>query len=69
MQVTAGEARAQGRANVTQQAETYLHQLFVDAKGSEEDVSEAMDDKDGWHERVKKPYAASVTWWMIYIKI
>ena len=39
-----------GRASVGRLARTYLHQLCTDTRYSLEDLSGAMDDRDGWIE-------------------
>ena len=51
-----------GRANVGQPAKTYQHQLSADTGCSLEDLPGAMDDRDGWSERVKDIRAVSATW-------
>ena len=52
-----------GRAKVGLPARTYLQQLCADTGCSLEDFPEAMDDRDGWRERVREIRAGSVTWW------
>ena len=41
-----------GRAKAGRPAQTYIQQLFADTGCSPEDLPEAMDDKDGWRERI-----------------
>ena len=52
-----------GQAKAGKPARTYIQQLCADTGCSLEDLSEAMDDRDGWRERVRDIYADSVTWW------
>ena len=52
-----------GRAKTGQPARTYIQQLCVDTGCSPEDLPEAMDDREGWRERVRDIRADSVTWW------
>ena len=44
-------------------AQTYILQLCADMGCSLEDLSEAMDDREGWRERVRDIRADSMTWW------
>ena len=44
-------------------AETYIQQLCADTGYSLEDLPGAMDNRDGWQERVREIHAGSVTWW------
>ena len=41
-------------ASVGRPARTYLHQLCTDTGYSLEDLSVAMNDKDGWRERERE---------------
>ena len=50
-----------GRAKAGQPAQTYIQQLCADTGCSPEDLHEAMDDRDGWGERVMDIRADSVT--------
>ena len=71
---TAGEARTNSYVTfssgllhkvmpvLTDQQRTYQHQLCVDTGCSLEDTPEAMDDRDGWGERVREIPAGNVTW-------
>ena len=45
------------------QLEVYIQQLCANTGCSLEDLSGAMDDKDGWQERVREIHAGSATWW------
>ena len=57
------------RAKVERVARTYIQKLCADTGYNLEDLSGAMDDRDGWRKRVKKIRASSVTWWWWYIYI
>ena len=53
-----------GRAKAGQLARTYIQQLCVDTGCSFEDLPEAMNDREGWPERVKDIRADDTTrWW------
>ena len=43
---------------VGQAARTYIQQLYADTGCSLEDLPGAVDDRDGWHERVREIYAS-----------
>ena len=60
-----GWAKAGGRAR------TYIQQLCEDTWCSPEDLSEAMNNREEWQERVRDIRAGGMTWswWMIYIYI
>ena len=51
------------RAKAGRPAKIYIQQLYTDTGCSLEDLSEAMDDRDGWRERVWVIGAGSTTWW------
>ena len=51
------------RGCVGRQTRTYLHQLCADSGCSLEDRLGAMDDRDGWSERIREISAPSATWW------
>ena len=51
------------RAKFERPARTYLQQLCADTRCNQEDLPGAMDDRDGWRERVRDICASSVTWW------
>ena len=53
-----------GRAKVGRSAKTYIQQLGY----SLEDLPEAMDNRDGWRERVWEIRARSATWWWVNSK-
>ena len=45
-------------------ARTYIQQLFEDTGCNPEDLLEAMNDREGWRERVRDIRAAATTrWW------
>ena len=44
-------------------ARTYIQQLCADTECSSEDLSEAMDDSEGWQEMVRDIRADGATWW------
>ena len=44
-------------------ARTYIQQLCADTGCSLEDLPGAMDDREGWRERVKEICTYSTTWW------
>ena len=52
-----------GRAKVGRPARTYTEQLCADTGCSPEDLPEAMDDREGWRERVRDIRADGATWW------
>ena len=52
-----------GQVKVGWPARTYIQQLYADTVCSLEDIPEAMDDRDGWRERVWEIRAGSATWW------
>ena len=52
-----------GRANAGWPAWTYIQQLCVDTGCSLEDLSEAMDNREGWLETVSDIRADGATWW------
>ena len=56
-----------GQAKARRPARTYTQQLCVDMGCSPEDLLEAMDDGEGWRERVRDIHADSATWWWRYI--
>ena len=45
------------------QERTYVQQLRADTGCSTEDLQEAMDDREGWRERVRDIRADDMTWW------
>ena len=61
---------SQGRAKTERPARTYNQQLCADTGCSPEDLPEAMDDGEGWRERVRDIRAdAATVMMMIYIYI
>ena len=52
-----------GRAKAGRPARTYIQQLCADTGCSPEDMPEAMDDKEGWGERVRDISADGAAWW------
>ena len=52
-----------GRAKAGWPARTYIQQLCGDTGCSLEDLSGAMDDRNGWRERIRNIRAGSATWW------
>ena len=53
-----------GRAKAGRPARTYLQQLSEDTGCSSEDLPKAMNDEEGWRERVRDICADSTTrWW------
>ena len=58
-----------GGAKVGRPAWTYIQQLCADIGCSLEDLPEAMDDRDGWRERVREIRAGSVTWWLRFFMV
>ena len=44
-------------------ARTYIQQLCADTVCSLEDLLGAMDDREGWWERVQEICAGGMTWW------
>ena len=54
------------RAKAGRPARTYIQQLFADT-GCSLDLPEAMDDREGWWERVRDIRADGVTWWGWYL--
>ena len=59
-----------GWAKAGQPARTYIQQLCANTGCSLEDLPGAMDNRDGWQERIRDIYADGATWWWyIYIYI
>ena len=52
-----------GRAKAGRPARTYIQQLCEDTGCYPEDLSEAMNDREEWRERVRDIRATSTTWW------
>ena len=51
------------RAKAGRPARTYIQQLYEDTGCSPEDLSEAMNDREKWRERVRDIRASGTTWW------
>ena len=54
---------SQGRAKAGHPVQTYIQQLCADTGYRPEDLPKAMDDREGWRERVRNIRADSATWW------
>ena len=54
-----------GQAKAGRPAWTYIQQLCADMGCSLEDMPGAIDDKEGWQERVNDIHADGMTWWVI----
>ena len=52
-----------GRAKSGRPARTNVQQLCADTRCSLEDLPEAMDDSEGWRERVRDICAHGAWWW------
>ena len=52
-----------GHAKAGGPPRTYIQQLCADTGCSPEDQPEAMDDREGWRERIRDIRADSATWW------
>ena len=52
-----------GRAKAGQQARMYIQQLCFNTGYSHEDLLGAIDDRDGWWERVREICDGGMTWW------
>ena len=53
-----------GQAKSGRPARTYIQQLCEDTECNPEDMPEAMDDMEGWWERVKDiPANGATSWW------
>ena len=51
------------RAKAGQPVRKYIQQLCVDTGYSPEDLPEAMNDKEGWRERIRDIRGSGPTWW------
>ena len=51
------------RAKAGRPTRTYIQQLCIDMWCSPKDLPEAMDDREGWGERVRDIRADGATWW------
>ena len=52
-----------GRAKAGRPARTYIQQLCEDTGCCPEDLPRAMNDREGWRERVRDIRATSAIWW------
>ena len=52
-----------GRAKAGRPSRTYIQQLCEDTGCSPEDLSEAMNDREKWRERIRDIRASGTTWW------
>ena len=52
-----------GRAKAGWLARAFIQQLYANTGCSPEDLPEAMDDREGWRERVREIHADGATWW------
>ena len=50
-----------GRAKAERLARTYIKQLYADTGCSPEDLPEAIDDREGWREKVRDIRADGAT--------
>ena len=51
-----------GRAKAGRPARTYIQQLYANTGCSLEDLYEAIDDREGWRERIREIRADGTTW-------
>ena len=58
-----------GHTSVGRPAKNYINQLSADTGCRLMDLPKAMNDRDGWWERVKGIYAISMTWWRWWVLI
>ena len=61
-----------GQANARRPSRTFIQQLCADTGCSPEDLPEAINDREGWRERVRDIRADGVTgwwwwWWFVYL--
>ena len=54
---------AYGQEKAGRPARIYIQQLSEDTECSPEDLSEAMNDREKWRERVRDIRASGTTWW------
>ena len=52
-----------GRAKAGRPARTYIQQLCEDTGCNPEDLTEAMNDREKWRERVRDNRGGGTTWW------
>ena len=63
------ETPSHGRAKAGWPARIYIQLICADAGCSFEDLPGAMNDRDGWRERVREIRADGATWWWWYIRL
>ena len=51
------------RAKAGRPAQTYIQKRCVDTGSNPEDLPEAMDNREGWRERVRDIRTDGATWW------
>ena len=51
------------RSKTGRPARTYIQQPCEDTGRSPEDLSEAINDREKWRERIRDIFASSTTWW------
>ena len=56
------------RAKAGRPTRTCIQQLCEDTVCSPEDLPEAMNDREGWRERVRDIRASGTTWWWFILK-
>ena len=57
-----------GRAKARRPARTYIQQFCEDTRCSPEDLPEAMNDREGWRERVRDIWDDGTTrWWWCWL--
>ena len=56
-----------GRAKIGRPARTYIEQLCEDTGYCSEDLSEVMNDREKWWERVRDIRASGTTWWLLLL--
>ena len=55
--------RSNWRVKAVRLARNYIQQLCADTGCSLQDLPEAMDDREGWRERVRDIHVDVATWW------
>ena len=58
-----------GWAKAGRPARTYIQQLCANTECNPKDLPEAMDDREGWRERVRDIRADGMTWWWWYFRV
>ena len=51
------------QAKAERPAQTYIQQLCANTGCSSEDLLEAMNDREGWREKIRDIHADGATWW------